>query len=167
MERRYLTHALAVAAMICGITGLNRCSREDEEVADYISSSYPPRVFMKYRQIGTEYGAFAADYWLHTHSIYANREYHELLNTFDQDLFSEQINPAKAANFAIRRDTDRDNKIALEYLQLQADRPELKRRSKASERFKDMSPWLLVAICLGWLAKYFFEKFKTEAKQDH
>lgn len=158
MKERYLTYALAIGAILCATSGLNRCERSDEEVANYIDSSYSPEVYLKYRQIGDQYGAIAADYWLNTYSPYANREYHELMSTFDQELLNEQILPAKAANFAVKRDPDRDTLIQVEYLKLRAKRPELERRTELSERIKDMSPWLLGAIVLGFLAKKLYER---------
>ena len=133
----------------CAVLGIQALGRGNEDL-DYSDSQLPLAVYMTYSRIGRQYGTFAAEYW--RYAIYEDnpRSASTLFGPIsNQPTVKEQIQRAVASGFSVRPDQHQDEDIMRTYAALRAAAPNLRRRAKFVERFKDMMAYIGGAALFG------------------
>ena len=139
-------------AFVFAVYGVDKLGRGDEE-SELHDALMGEEAYIKDRQLGEEFGYFAAQYWrvlVHEHDQAHWDRLIEIHRTFDTDAESErQIKAAIDVGFVVPPNARRDKRLRDNYTRLVLRLPELSRRRFFSQRLKDCLAWIGAAsLCV-------------------
>jgi len=128
----------------CGLSALGSAFVSEEEYSDYYQSSMERDTYLKWRQIGHEYGVLTQHYYNWKYLKHSQEEADRLYETISsmdngtKNIFSKAI----SNNFIVPIDPERDKRIIQDYERLQIKQNYLERKMDPYNRFKDVMAWL-------------------------
>jgi hypothetical protein len=126
-----------LGGLFCGLAAWESAFVSEKESSDYYDSLIEPDVYLKWRQIGREYGVYEAWYYKWKYLDHFRTLADELCNEHE-----DKISKAVSSNFAVRVDLERDREIMRDYARLQMIQDKLKRKMDPNNRFKDTMAWM-------------------------
>lgn len=158
---KLVTYILWGAAAIIALWGFQKLERTEQEKEDFIDSSLPREVFVRYNQIGHVYGRWAGDYW----KLIAYERNFEAAKHIPMasDVAADQVRKATNYNFAISPDPARDERIVKRYNRIRENYTDIIRRDDIAERRKDFFAYFGGASMVGIVAFFVGRSSKQQS----